>query len=67
MVYAIIENSKYGNSLTLFKKEEDRQEHIKNLLEEYSTEYGKKINEISELIDITFGEVWIDLYEEEVQ
>lgn len=66
MVYGLKESNKYCDNYNLFKTKQSRENHLKLLLEEYSAEYGKKINSIEDLDYVTFGEVFITVFDEEI-
>lgn len=67
MIYHILECTKYGNELTSYANENLREIALNKLESEYAQEYKKDEISYADLSDITSGEVWIDLYESEVQ
>jgi hypothetical protein len=62
-LYVLLECTKYGNSLYCYDAQEKRDFRLKEILSDYSNEYNKNIENYQDLCDITFNEVWIDLYE----
>lgn len=67
MIYLLIENTKNSLSVNAFNSLEKREKFLNELIKEYEEEYNQVIEHYSDLADVTFGEVWIDLVETDVR
>ncbi len=67
-VFLVIEVSRHGDEdARVFSTLEKRDSHVRGLLDEYEIEYGKKLNDVHDLHDVTFCEASINLYESEIE